>query len=186
MTLLSLMSNRSSSKKPTGNKSQVNDCYKEPTISPDEKACLQNWQDIKESKEIIKNCKENDQEELRRILKLKKARTAPHAIIKGQSNKAILMGMRMHYSNRSCTKEERTVSANVITTSSNMSSTNEDSTVYEDNSQGGNNTPNRSDIPQAKCTQLVRHHQAGCNSPHFTTQQETKMDQSASKSFKEI
>jgi hypothetical protein len=132
---------------------------------------------MKESKEIIRDCKENDQEELRRILKLKKTRTAPRAIIKGQSNEAILMGMRMHNSNRSRTNEESTVFNDGITISSNMSSTNEKSTVSEDNSQGGNNTPNTSDIPQAGCAQLIRQPQAGCTSPHFTAQQETKMDQ---------
>ncbi len=68
-------------------------------------------------------------------------------MIKGQSNKAILMVLRMHNSNRSHTNEESTVSDDGITTSSNMSSTNEESTVSEDNSQGGNNTPNTSDIP---------------------------------------
>jgi hypothetical protein len=52
----------------------------------------------KRIKEIINNCKEIDQEELRRTLKLKKTRTAPCAMIKGQSNEAILMGMRMHNS----------------------------------------------------------------------------------------
>ena len=128
-------------------KSQGNDCYMESTISRDKKGLSPNRQDMNESKEIINDCKENDQEELRRILKLKKTRTAPCAMIKGQSNKAILMGMRMHNSNRSHTNEENTVSDNRITTSSNMSSTNEESTVSEDNSQGGNNTPNTSDIP---------------------------------------
>jgi hypothetical protein len=186
MTLLSLMSNRSSSKKLKGNKSRGNDCYNDSTISRDKKACLQNQQDMKESKKIINNCKENDQEELRRILKLKKTRTAPRAMIKGQSNEAILMGMRMHNSNRSHTNEESTVSDDGITTSSNMSGTNEGSIVSEDNSQGGNNTPSMSDIHQTGCTQLVRHPQAGCTSPHFTAQQETKMDQSRSKSFETI
>jgi hypothetical protein len=57
MTLLSSMLNLSSSKNPKGNKSQGNDCYKESTISRDKKACLQNWQDMKESKEIIDDCK---------------------------------------------------------------------------------------------------------------------------------
>ncbi len=52
-------------KKPKGNKSQDNDCYKESTISHDKKIIKPKlyWQDKKESKESIDKCKEIYQEE---------------------------------------------------------------------------------------------------------------------------
>ncbi len=68
--ILSLMSNRSSNKKPEGNKSQGKDIRSfKPTISCDKK-------EKKESKESIDKCKKIDQEESKRILELEKTTTA--------------------------------------------------------------------------------------------------------------
>jgi hypothetical protein len=164
--ILSSMSNRSSNKKPEGNKSQGKDIKSfESTISCDKK-------EKKESKESIDKCKEIDREESKRILELEKTTTARRAMIKkGQHNKVILMGMRMQINSnsgrsstkeesspvshdriatnygRSSTKEEILVSDDKISTSSSVSSTRKEST------QTGTHfdsiikyTPNKSDI----------------------------------------
>ena len=201
MTLLSSMLNRSSNEKPKGSKSQGNnDCYKESTISCDEKSHPQNRRDVKES---IDDCEENSREESSPILKFKETRSAHRATMKGQHNKVQVV--RMYKSDRSRTTEESTVSKNStrsrtteestvsdnstrsrteeestvsdygITTSSNMSSTEEESTVSENNTQGNTTTPNKLDI-----------HHSGCTRPHFTAQRETQIDRSGSKSFETI
>ncbi len=90
------MLNRSSNKKPEGNKSQGKDIESfESTISCDRK-------EKKESKEIINECKEIDQEESKRILELEKTTTARRAMMKkGQHNEVILMEMGMQINNNS-------------------------------------------------------------------------------------
>ena len=73
---------------------------------------------------IQETIKEIDREESKRILNLETS-TAPRAMIKkGQSDKGILMGMKMHVNNNSgrrSTRRESTVSDDIIATSSNMS-----------------------------------------------------------------
>jgi len=186
MTLLSLMLNRSSNEKPKGSKSQgYNDCYKESTISCDEKSHPQNWRDVIEP---IDDCKENSREESSHILKFKETRSAHRATMKGQHDKVQVVRMYksdrsrtteestvFNNSTRSCTQEESTVSDYGITTSSNMSSTEEESTVSENNTQGNTTTPSKLDI-----------HHSGCTRPHFTAQGETQIDRSGSKSFETI
>ena len=182
MTLLSSMLNRSSNEKPNGSKSQgYNDCYKESTISCDEKSHTQNRRDVKES---IDDCEENSREESSPILKFKETRSAHRATMKGQHDKVQVV--RMYKSDRSrTTDEESTISQNstrsrteeesTVSNSSNISSTYEESTVSENNTQGNTTTPNKLDI-----------HHSGCTRPHFTAQRETQIDRSGSRSFETI
>jgi hypothetical protein len=128
--ILSSVSNRSSNKKPEGNKSQGKDIESfKSTISCDKK-------EKKESKECTGECKEIDREESKRILELKKTTKAWRAMIKkGQHNKVILMGMGMQINNnssRSSTKKESSVSCNRIATNYGRSSTKEESLVAND------------------------------------------------------